>query len=576
VPWIAGAALVAAGAAGWWLVSGRAPESPVGPLKITPFTTDGGVKSWPRLSPDGAMVAYDWRSPEDDSFQVYVKAVSPGARPLRLTDGPGRRGHPVWSPDGRRLAFLGRMGDGAAIFIVPWPGGQERKLIELSGPAVVHGADLVPALSWSPDGAWLAFGETTSEEEPARIVRVSLDTGEKQPLTSPPEKTQGDFYPAFSPDGRLLAFARTAVGSYGGWDVWVQGTNGQGEARRVTFASFGRLAALEWTPDGSEILVTKFGAEFTIHRVPLAGGDPVPILGVGAGFPSVRGTRMVYLRQTWPPWDVWRAPGRRGPPGEARRLIASTRTDSGAVYSPEGDRIVFGSDRSGSGDIWVSDSEGSDPVQLTFGGGGSPRWSPDGRQILFDSLEEGNWNIYVVDAEGGTPRRLTPADSDENVGSWSRDGRFIYFQSSRSGDWQIWKIPTGGGEAVQVTRGGGTTSQESWDGRHLFYARSETSTAIWKVPVECGEETEVFPGPVRNNKDWAVTRDGLYYATQRRDQHYSIHFLEFGSGQVTEILRRETRRTRYSMSVSPDEKWILFAEAPGPVTSELMLAESFR
>ena len=71
---------------------------------------------------------------------------------------------------------------------------------------------LLPSLSWSPDGRWLAFVQKTAEGEPARIVRLSLDTLEKQPLTSPPKRTFGDLLPELSPDGRLLAFVRSGSG----------------------------------------------------------------------------------------------------------------------------------------------------------------------------------------------------------------------------------------------------------------------------------------------------------------------------------------------------------------------------
>jgi Tol biopolymer transport system component len=439
---------------------------------------------------------------------------------------------------------------------------------------------LVPALSWSPDGAWLALGELLSADEPARVVRVSLDTAETQPLTSPPEQGQGDFYPAFSPGGDLLAFARSAAWGLGGWDVWVQETNG-GELRRLTFGSYSGVRALEWTPDGTEILYTTFAAGApSIHRVALAGGDPVPVLGLGAGFPSVRGTVMVHLRVTSPPEDIWRAPGRLGLGDEEgpRRLIASTQDDLQPAYSPDGDRIAFVSRRSGAPSIWVCDNDGADPVQLTHfdAATGTPSWSPDGRQILFDSILGGDWNLYVVDAEGGTPRRITASDADDSPGSWSRDGRFIYFRSNRSGTWQIWKMPSEGGEAVQITRGGGGVPMESWDGRDLYYAWPEWDPAIWRMPVEGGEETEVLPGPVTSHVAWTVSRNGLYYATQGRGGPYSIQYLDFDSGQVTELLRREEPRFRFSLTVSPDERWILFTQPSGPLTSELVLVENFR
>jgi dipeptidyl aminopeptidase/acylaminoacyl peptidase len=203
-------------------------------------------------------------------------------------------------------------------------------------------------------------------------------------------------------------------------------------------------------------------------------------------------------------------------------------------------------------------------------------WMPDGRQILYDALEAGNSDIYVVDAGGGVPRRVTTAESGEHLGSWSRDGRFIYFESDRSGTRQVWKIPSEGGEAVQMTRGGGTSSRESWDGRFLFFTRSKENAAIWKVSVEGGEETEVFPGPVRFDAEWEVIPEGLYFASEGPDEPYSIRFLDFDSGEVTEVLRRQRAGGGYSMTVSPDEEWVLFTEPAGAWTAELMLVENFR
>jgi len=577
-PWLAAAGVVAASALGWWLVSGRAPSAPVGPVKVTPFTSDGGYKAWPALSPDGELVAYDWGGPDGDNLDIYVKAVTPGARPVRLTENPADESYPVWSPDGRRIAFLRDTGDSMAIYTMPWPGGQERKLIDLRGVYWAAGFE-VPSLSWSPDGQRLAFAEKLAEDEPARLVEVSLDTGKTRSLADPPANTQGDLYPTFSPDGRLLAFARSAVGVFGGWDVWVQSADGGGDARQVTRGRYSSLTGLEWMPDGSEILITTIERGEGIFRVPLSGGDPTPVLGAGAGYPSVRGMRLVYQQIARPPWDIWRAPGRRAPrdAGGPEKLIVSTQTDFLPAYSPDGARIAFNSDRTGTMSLWVCDGDGSDPVQLTYEGGGSPRWSPDGRQILFDSLEDGDWNLYVVDPEGGPPRRLTPEDTDESGGHWSRDGRFVYFSSNRSGTSQIWRIPSEGGEAVQITRHGGFSADESWDGRAVFFTRGIDGTTISKMPVGGGEETEVVRGPVRTFAEWAVSRDGLYYATQEgRDSPYTIEYLDLDSGQVTEVLRRESPRFRYSMTVSPDEAWILFAEASGPQASELMLVENFR
>jgi Tol biopolymer transport system component len=121
-------------------------------------------------------------------------------------------------------------------------------------------------------------------------------------------------------------------------------------------------------------------------------------------------------------------------------------------FSPDGSKIVFASDRSGSPEIWVSDSAGRNLRQLTENtGSGSPRWSPDGRQIVYDSLIDGNAEICVINADGGPPRRLTTDPAEDIVPSWSHDGQWIYFCSNRTGSQQIWKLPAAGGQAVQFT-----------------------------------------------------------------------------------------------------------------------------
>ena len=77
--------------------------------------------------------------------------------------------------------------------------------------------------------------------------------------------------------------------------------------------------------------------------------------------------------------DVWRYDLRGGE--SPRNWITSTAYDSTGTYSPDGRRIVFGSNRSGSRELWVCDAEGANPVQITHLGGpvaGTARWSPDG------------------------------------------------------------------------------------------------------------------------------------------------------------------------------------------------------
>jgi Tol biopolymer transport system component/predicted Ser/Thr protein kinase len=570
--------LAVLGAVGWWLLSGRTAKAPAGPVTITPFTSDGGRKASPQLSPDGEKVAYAWAGPADDNWDLYVKALGVGTRPLRLTEFPGADGDPAWSPDGRQIAFVRYEGGAASIYTVPSLGGSERKLIDIAGPVYFSGYDIM-SLTWSPDGEWLAYPEKSVPDEPVRIVRLSVRTLEKQPLTSPPGGTLGDRWPVYSPDGTHLAFVRSSGTIFGGIDVFVQPAQ-PGEARRLTSQGYPDVSSLTWTPDGDAIV---FSADGRILRVGLSGGEPEPLAGVGQGAngPSIRGRRMVFAQVRSYPLDIWRVPGLEAPPGERtpQKLIASSGNDRQPVYSPDGRRIALSSDRAGEMNIWTCESDGSKPVQVTEFGAhtGSPSWSPDGRRIAFDSQERGNWNIYTVDAAGGVPRQLTQEPSDENAPSWSRDGRWIYFGSSRSGRSEVWKMPAEGGAATQVTRGGGAAGRESWDGRFVYYPKAFGATAIWRVPADGGGETEVFAGPVLA-WNWTLGRSGIYFPRvepRAHGQRWVLQHLDLESGAVTEIVTREGPYGHQFVGVSPDEKWILYSEAPA-ATAEVMLVENFR
>jgi Tol biopolymer transport system component/tRNA A-37 threonylcarbamoyl transferase component Bud32 len=575
--WASVGAVVVLGALGWWSLSTRRATAPVRPMDITPFTTDGGDKRSPALSPDGEKVAYSWQGPDDDSVNIYLKGVGPGTRPIRLTDHPSQERFPAWSPDGRQIAFVREGDDGAAIYTMPSLGGQEHKLVDLSGRMTLNnGLYDVPVLSWSPDGQWIVLVEQLSDDEPARVIRVGVASGEKQPVVSSRGEVHG-LYPSYSPDGSLLALVRGPAFSD---DIWVQPVEG-GEAKRLTHGGYFYCRRPAWVPDGSAILASCMVRGIVrMLRVDLEGGDPQPVTGLGqnAVDPSLRGSRMVYMEGTDLVMDIWSAPGRTSGSRESpRKFVASSLWENAPAFSPDGRRIAFQSSRSGVSSIWICDRDGSNPVQLTSldGNSGTPRWSPDGRKLVFDAIAGDDWNVYVVDAEGGPPRALTREPSYDVVGTWSRDGRFVYFSSVREGAREIWKVPSEGGTAVQVTRGGGAYAEESWDGSSLYFVRSWDRPTLWRMPVEGGAPTRVVSEDLVYAVAWTTARSGLYYAVKTDRGATAVRFQDFDSGEVTDALLLEDREyLLLTLAVSPDERTILFGTARPP-QFELRLVENF-
>ena len=226
-------------------------------------------------------------------------------------------------------------------------------------------------------------------------------------------------------------------------------------------------------------------------------------------------------------------------------MISSTQYDSSPQYSPDGSRVAFRSNRSGSNEIWVSDSNGRIPVQLTHYGGpltGTPRWSPDGMNIAFDTRPDGQADIYVVSSIGGAPRRVTKSEFEDVVPSWSADGAWIYFASNRTGAWQVWRVPAAGGAEEQVTRDGGFAAFESPDGHYLYYAKGRSAAGLWRKRLPNGAEEPVLPQLKPGYWGyWAVVENGIYFADQTgTGGSGGIFFYDFATEEIAAGARRST------------------------------------
>lgn len=300
---------------------------------------------------------------------------------------------------------------------------------------------------------------------------------------------------------------------------------------------------------------------------------------------SRQGNRLAYAVGRWET-NIWqvrlRQPGLD--PRTPSKLIASTRMDSSPTCSSDGKRIAFYSDRSGSGQIWACDPDGSNAVQLTsLGGGGgvtpdSPRrfrgeWSPDGRSIAFGLMGQ----AFVVNVNGGVPRLLTDAPGANPWPSWSRDGRWIYFRSVRSGSSEIWKMPAGGGDAVQVTLHTGDMPEESPDGKFLYYMKGDdypNRCSVWRMPTKGGAETRVLDSTICDGP-FALAEPGIYFLakTDKKDQ-IDLCFLLFATGRTRKIRTFEHAWLGY-IAAAPDSRTVLYTQLDQEGT-DLMLVENFR
>jgi Tol biopolymer transport system component len=423
--------------------------------------------------------------------------------------------------------------------------------------------------------------------ENAGIFVMSVNGDPVKRLTT---STSGAFdrFPAFSPDGRQIAFSR-GKDDGGKTDVYLFSMTRHEEKKR---ASLDRMvSSLTWTPDGKRIIFAlglPLLGHATLFSVTTDGGEVerLQIVSSEAGDPVVsrRGDRLAYVMPVFDT-NIWKYSIEDNTPPS--RLIASTKIDVQPNFSADGRRVAFVSNRDGEFLIWISNADGTDSVRASAIPGGTPVWSPDGTQIAFNAND--GRRIVAVGADGGKENFLTDDSYDNGATSWSIDGNSVYFNSNRTGGWEIWKISVRDKKLTQITRHGGCNAQESPDGQFVYFQKpmtnsptfAEPTPEIWRMPARGGREELIVrisdpAAPLNAWWFWRVTGKGIYFIDNAATPKPLLRFMSLPT-RKTRTLRQLDKKAwgGPGLAVSPDEKVVLVGQVDEQ-GSDIMMAENFR
>jgi dipeptidyl aminopeptidase/acylaminoacyl peptidase len=358
-----------------------------------------------QFSPDGSRLAYSVTrndGPRQPVGQLWIMTLADG-KSICLSAGDEPSGNPEWSPDGKWIAYTGRLGDQRGLLLARPDGTAKRFLTNIEGtnsPLPTTGR----TVAWSPDSRQIAFVSAQPGPEAADAA------GDPMVITRYLYKpTAGEGNSHFNDNKRLHIFAIDVAG---------------GPPRQLTSGTR-HEHSIEWSPAGKEIVFVsnREQNEDQFFNYDLFALNPAN--------------------------------------GEVRRITATESAEYRPHWSPDGKTIVYQATKRGLTDlettmedthVWAIDSDGRGRRELGAAidnRQGEPGWSADGRWLLFTVQERGSVRLYRIPAEGGKPSLVL--EEPGSVGAWSAHGDQIAFALSTAGDLAQLYLKTGDSPPRKLT-----------------------------------------------------------------------------------------------------------------------------
>lgn len=292
-----------------------------------------------------------------------------------------------------------------------WTAGAPIQTIEVAGTPTI---DLAVAGPVTPQGRIL-YAVRETRDNPWGIWVMGVDGSDARPLTEGPHN---DVLPAWSPDGRRIAFVSDRDGQR---EVYVMNADGS-EPRNLTNHPADDWTPC-WSPDGRQIAFASFReGNWEIHVMEADGSN-------------------------------------------VRRLTNDPAADYSPSWSPDGNSIAFVSNRDGNLEIYIMRADGAEQTRFTNQAATdqSPVWSPDGAFLAWESYRDGNMEIYMARPDGSELRNVSQdLYADDRGVMWSPTGRHVVFYSNRDKGWDIYTLDLVTGERLNITRSPALEQAPHW------------------------------------------------------------------------------------------------------------------
>ncbi|MBL7994343.1 PD40 domain-containing protein [bacterium] len=453
-------------------------------LTLERMTTLACYDGQPKMSPDGNFLAYI--STQLGDKHVFIYNMDDGSiHPLTANEGVDEGAD--FSPDNERIVFSSYIQGQSDLWIID----KQEKMTQVT--KTDHADEFSPA--WSSDGKWIFFvkhdghykmGKVNAQnfsevivlyEDSLLIDRPNPHPTENKIYFQRNEKNQADIcyvdsdgknftpfiqsafdekHPSISPNGKWMAYVSNATGYY---EVYVTPTDGY-HPIAVTHSSQDHFFP-SWSSDGKNILyesrpnwdIKIIDAETQKDSVLVAdiANDESPVFtpdGQCVIFNSDRlGKQTIFSLNL--------------KDGKQTQLTNAKQNDFDPDISPDGKEMIFTSDRTGGLNIWITklvlDSPSAQAPYLLAVTDDSAdsyqaRFAKGGDKIVYVSEKAGSPDIWIKDLKSNKSQQLTIDERNELAPSFTDDDQTVLFQADWAKKWSIWKTPSVGGLPLPVTR----------------------------------------------------------------------------------------------------------------------------
>ena len=490
------------------------------------ITSFSGLDLYATFAPDGHTIAY--ASNKSGAFEIYTRQLVQGAVDIQLTNDGSHNLQPAFSPDGTRIAYYSVQRGG--VWLLPSSGGTPKRLTDFgSNPA------------WSPDGKLLAFqsdplnefgGHARNGMPPSTLWIVPAD-GSSNPIqiTSVGTPPGGHAAPEWSPDGKRIVFDSN---DWAASNIWSVGSDGSD--LRPVLTDDSSISGDRWVT-ASDPVFTRDGRSIVYV------GD----MGLSINTVNVDANGQA----TQAPIKIFDASASR-----VRHL----------AVSPDDKRVIY-SALSTSSNLFMSDvtNDGSfpEPKQLTKNADArtvSPTFSPDGMMIAFQEYTTGTAaNIRVMRVDGSGGRQITGTMGFNP--SWFPSGDRVGFSVPRGRQSEYWYAAADGSVERKLfdypdpeVLNGRLTA----DGKAVLFNSKRSGTInIWRMPIEGGEATQLtFDAEMAGFP--SVSRDGKWIGLQLKrggDNHAA--YMPAEGGEIVQMTNEPGQS--WVSDWAPDNDRLLFA-----------------